>query len=747
MTARIPLVINSGAIQELQSGDSFNLGTGASLVSPTITGTGTAVFSQVNLVGQGDVRFEDASGGQYVAFQAPATITTSYTLTWPDTDGNAGQALVTDGTGVLSWSTAAAGDVYGPASATDTAVALFDGTTGKLIKNSVVTVSATGDVAGVDDISMSGAITQSAATANGVGYFNGSKVLTSGSALTFDGTKLGVRQSSGNGYILVDSGTSSFASAFMQSTADGALFGTLNNFPSMFYVNGSEQMRLTSTGLGIGTSSPGAKLDVRGVVRALQDGSDSFVTPSFYQGNAANNEAFAWQQSAAGSTLNLWSYSSSGGTGWTNRLSVTASGNLGLGVTPSAWATLKGLQVGNASIAGFNNYAYLNSNAYYNGSAWTYISSGYAAKYDQVNSAHTWYTAPSGTAGNAISFTQAMTLDASGNVGIGTSSPYTTGGTTAKLSINGACRVNGYLGIDAGTYFSTPVGETMAFNVNSAERMRIDSSGNVGIGTSSATKKLVVSDSGAIGFEVSPNDAGSGDTRIFSFNRSTVAYTDLSVQGQVIKFSTGTGTSSTERMRIDSSGNVGIGTSTINNALMIYRGAAAAAYASFAGNASASPFLVGQDSSGLARLFANGANSITLWTNSTERMRIDSSGNVLVTGAGGLGYGTGSGGTVTQLTSKATTVTLNKPTGQITMNNAALAAATSVAFTVSNTLVAATDCVVVNLQSGAGSGLSYIVSVVGVSAGSFVIQVRNNSAGSLSEALVLNFAIIKGVTS
>lgn len=122
------------------------------------------------------------------------------------------------------------------------------------------------------------------------------------------------------------------------------------------------------------------------------------------------------------------------------------------------------------------------------------------------------------------------------------------------------------------------------------------------------------------------------------------------------------------------------------------------------------------------------------------------SGNTLINGVGGLGYTTGSGGAVTQLTSKATGVTLNKTNGAITLNNAALAAATSVAFTLTNSTIAASDAIHVNIKSGATS-LAYITQVEAVAAGSCVIAIRNQSAGSLSEAIVLTFAVIKAVTS
>jgi hypothetical protein len=112
----------------------------------------------------------------------------------------------------------------------------------------------------------------------------------------------------------------------------------------------------------------------------------------------------------------------------------------------------------------------------------------------------------------------------------------------------------------------------------------------------------------------------------------------------------------------------------------------------------------------------------------------------------GIGYTTDAGGTVTQLTSKATAVTLDKITGQITTHNAALAAATEVTFTVNNSTVAATDTVIVNLASG-GTTNTYITGVHTVAAGSFDIIIGNMSTASRSEALVLNYAVIKGVSA
>jgi hypothetical protein len=145
-------------------------------------------------------------------------------------------------------------------------------------------------------------------------------------------------------------------------------------------------------------------------------------------------------------------------------------------------------------------------------------------------------------------------------------------------------------------------------------------------------------------------------------------------------------------------------------------------------------------------LYLPAANSVGISTNGTERIRIDSSGNTLVTSVAGLGYGTGSGGTVTQATSKSTAVTLNKPTGQITMDAAALLPATQVGFTLNNSLLTINDIVVLNMDGFSGTSDFYNLWAAPITGGTYIF-VKNISTGSLSEAIRIHFAIIKGVTS
>ena len=106
-----------------------------------------------------------------------------------------------------------------------------------------------------------------------------------------------------------------------------------------------------------------------------------------------------------------------------------------------------------------------------------------------------------------------------------------------------------------------------------------------------------------------------------------------------------------------------------------------------------------------------------------------------------LGYATSAQGTVTQATSKSTGVTLNKSAGRITMSNASLAAGASVTFTLTNTTISTNDVVIVNVGGGGTAG-AYWPYVSSISAGSAVIGLWNSTAGPLSEAVILNFAII-----
>jgi len=126
-----------------------------------------------------------------------------------------------------------------------------------------------------------------------------------------------------------------------------------------------------------------------------------------------------------------------------------------------------------------------------------------------------------------------------------------------------------------------------------------------------------------------------------------------------------------------------------------------------------------------------------------------SAGNILSSGAitsnsatGGVGYRTGSGGTETQLTSKSTAVTLDKITGEITMNGAQLGGDSTVSFTLNNTTIANTDVIILNQVSDANIGLYSFNGKC--NAGNAVISVHNMTNTNRSDAIVIRFAVIKG---
>jgi hypothetical protein len=184
----------------------------------------TVRATQVDIIAQGDLRLQDTTGGEFVALQAPAALSSSYTLTLPVDDGTSGQALITDGLGVLSWSSAAAGDVYGPASATNNAISIFDGTTGKLLKNTGITIDGSNNVSGVTQLN--------AATVAGTTLTGTTANVTNVNATTLNSTNLEVtnlkaKDGTAAGSIAVSTGVVTLASAVLTTAAVNG--GNINN--------------------------------------------------------------------------------------------------------------------------------------------------------------------------------------------------------------------------------------------------------------------------------------------------------------------------------------------------------------------------------------------------------------------------------------------------------------------------------------------------------------------------------------
>ena len=265
-----------------------------------------------------------------------------------------------------------------------------------------------------------------------------------------------------NGQALVTNGTGtlSFASVTtaaggsntqVQYNSSGAFAGSANlTFNGTTFTHTGASNFATSTGsVGIGTTSPNTKLEAytassgtQGLLTLQQ--ADNTAGNSWGidfrrttgSSNALRARVFAYRDGNEATGL-TFSYANTGGT-LTEGMRLDSAGNLGLGVTPNAWATFKALQISSGNLAATGTQTQLVQNAYWDGSNWKYINSSGALRYgiDTFANAHYWFNAASGTAGNNITWTQAMTLDSSGNLLVGTTTAGAGAGFSTKLAVD-----------------------------------------------------------------------------------------------------------------------------------------------------------------------------------------------------------------------------------------------------------------------------------------------------------------------
>ena len=450
-----------------------------------------------------------------------------------------GKTLAVGGTLTMSALTASTALAL---NASKQAVSVTNTGTGNNVLSASPTLTGTIDAAAQ---TLSGNLTLNGGTANGVLYLNGSKVATSGTALVFDGTNLGIGTASPGAKLDVNGAIYSQTGGVFTDTLSAYSGSSISvNAGSSHFavsVNASERMRLDSSGnLGIGTSSPGYRLDVVGDAKirpssgynALFEVSGSALRINYL------NDALSANVSAAFRAADFV-FQTAGGT---ERMRLDSSGNLGLGVTPSAWGSgTRAFQLPGGSVWSFTS-AYIDviQNGFYDGTNNIYSSTAAASFYRQNAGAHSWFNAPSGTAGNTISFTQAMTLDASGNLGVGTTSP--TGRFSCAVAASGsfqnvfastnATDSDFLVRIKTGVTDLQNSAGVLSFTTGSTERARIAADGQFSASTSLAGSNLVsFTNSSATGYgiSVSVNNDSSGTYRYFEGFSSSAAAQKIAI--------------------------------------------------------------------------------------------------------------------------------------------------------------------------------------------------------------------------
>jgi hypothetical protein len=498
-----------------------------------------------------------------------------------------------------------------------TNIKALDGTSAASIANSTGVISLTANPI------------LSGGTANGVAYLDGSKVLTTGSALVFDGTNLGVGTAAPSGYLsgtaklvvlgnansqhtalIRNDNAGSSASAALALTASGNTWGiecgssaknsNALTFQIDYGVTNSTKMTLTDSGnLGIGSTSPIAKLDISGI-STTQNGlrltatSGGQALAAFTADTSTGEIRIGGTVAAAGNYFPVFYAAGS------ERARIDSSGNLGIGgastgsrlyvTATNPTATFK------ATTTGYPYAAFVNDGGdFYVGRD---NSAGGAFGYAYANVI--WGSGAQSTVFGTSNLVR-MTLDASGNLGIGTTSP------GYKLDVLG--NVNRFAGASVDGIFLSTVGATDTsyyganyYNNNGTEGVNasgraswriatltagsptfsigyrapsagagvfstpltIDASGNLGVGTTSPTstysaRLAVVPASGAAAISI---DAASGNnTGINFYNNGTAKWTtQVLTTGEFRWFDF---TASAERMRIDSSGRLIIGNTTM----------------------------------------------------------------------------------------------------------------------------------------------------------------------------------------
>ena len=375
----------------------------------------------------------------------------------------------------------------------------------------------------------------------------------------------------------IEAGATSLASLNLGNStnlADGGIRYDNSTDALIFRANNAEKMRIDSSGnVGINTQTA-AGSNGKGLAIYTSD----YPRLTFRNSTTGDGATDGTQFAAVGSDFEIYNKEAGAlilGTSNLERMRIDSSGNVGIGVTPSSWS-FTALQIKNSAFWSTGSDLGVNANSYYDGSAYRYVGNAAASRvYHNTDGSIAWSNAPSGTAGNAITFEERMRIDSSGNVGIGEQSPFSGMGAGYRgIEINGTFPIikfsNGatdYSQFESdanATYISALGARYLAMFTNGSERMRIDSSGNVGIGVSPSVKLDVYGGSSGVVANFNGVNAYGAETGItLSQGRAKISgflNTGGATPGSNLRFYTMPNSGSvTEVMRIDSSGNASIG--------------------------------------------------------------------------------------------------------------------------------------------------------------------------------------------
>jgi hypothetical protein len=423
-----------------------------------------------------------------------------------------------------------------------------------------------------------------------------------------------------------------------------------NSLPLYINHQGNNTIINGTTGnVGIGTTSPSQRLAVRSI-----DNSGATVIGRFESNNAAQavQVRFASVLGDGGNTT--FGTSTNNATIFavnnTEVARLDTSGNLGIGEAPNAWGANPksiSLKLG-AFISGGGARWQMNAgvNAYESADdVWRYSAALPATRYSQADGAHYWLTAPSGTVGNTISFTQAMVLTAAGNLGIGTTSPAANldvrlSGTAQFVRVQGAASGSSNLvlqsdgGSGSAWWLTAKTAGYLAIGGNGGSEpatgaLNIDGTGRVMVKATTASGDGITVGAGGQVFVRSSDESTvatlSADTGGASYLASYRA-----TGGTLVFITANTSGNNTERARIDSAGNVGIGTSSPSYRLSIYDSTGTGLGFSNPASGNFNIGLLAGSASLDAYVFQRANAPLIIGTNNTERARITSGGDLLV---------------------------------------------------------------------------------------------------------------------